>query len=147
MLNRKFMIPVAACISLTTMGCEDPSIGDWDIIEASGYPLPYRISYDSTFYSAEIVISDKGMDIDANFGGSLRLGVSVEYDYFGYTYSYSYTETFDVDVTVLKKKADYKIELTDRDGDRLNLTCAMSNKSLLECEDDDGDDWEFEKAL
>ena len=136
MKTATFLIPVAG-MALT--GCADPVIGDWDIVEAAGYQLPYSYSVSYYGYSCSFQLSTTALSVTDDLAASFRFEWHI--DCFGYTSSdgITYTGT----VSVVEKKARYTISLTGEEA--LILGCSMQDKTLLDCTDQDGAVWSLQK--
>ena len=142
-MNKKYAIPALGLLSTAmTTGCSDPVVGDWDLNEAElsygGYDysisFPYESCYDG-YYATYCYSMSASLNVDEALLASWLS--SSEYSVDG-AVEESYAYTADGTVVPGDEAGSYNIDLTDEDGETLELSCTLAEDNLDCVAEEDG---------
>ena len=138
MAYHRFLVPAVSLCLTVASGCQDPLVGDWELVELDGEDWPIDEIYSDGGYVYSIE-AEASMSIDPDLEGKFEMDIDISYD--GDSYGYSYDS--DVSAEVKQRRAEYDIEI---DGDiEFEMTCALYGDTL-ECEDSDDADLIYVKV-
>ena len=145
-MNGHVLIPSLSVLLLsTTAGCTDPLVGEWDVIEAWDREIPSTVTY--SYAAAEVTFktSSDGMVVEEDLYGEVEITFSTEIVAGDYSEKYQETLSMELRAVAAAARASYRIELSTNEN-TFDLDCFAADPDFLECEDDDGVDWSFERV-
>lgn len=139
MSRAQFTIPALGALALaaTATGCTEPIIGDWQVTKIAGETLPnsYTGPYCSYYYGVDMSVTEE-------FTGELNILYTADCPGYG---TYAYNFDYNLSVAVVEKRASYDISIELGEGETFELDCTSSETDVLNCTDEDDDNWTFNR--